>query len=201
MPYTTLGKQLLLRKLKGWDDTGGGITHLGLYDEDDALTGITSDAATDVFTKAAHGLSNGHLGVFRALAGGAGLKAEYPYFVVNKTDDTFKVSEVPGGASRNHASDVTDGSFVRLVEISGGDPAYARKAIGFNDPVEGAIDDSTNGAVVDVPACTVNYAGFFTANTAGVLLALVRLAEEVFPAQGTYTVDDADLDLNNDAVP
>lgn len=84
-------------------------------------------------------------------------------------------------------------------EVTGGTPAYARTPIAWNAATAGTIDDSTNGAVLNVPGgVTVTHIGFWSAVTAGTFLASRALAApEVFGAQGTYTVTDADLDLNN----
>ena len=96
----------------------------------------------------------------------------------------------------NHTTNVTALTITKLVEISGGSPAYARKAIAYNTAAKGTMDDSTNGAVFDVPAgAAVDYVGYFSASTAGTLLAVNKVTQEVFGAQGTYTLTDSDLDL------
>lgn len=80
-------------------------------------------------------------------------------------------------------------------EVTGGTPAYARKAVAWNAPSGGAIDDSTNGAVFDVPAgVTVTHVGYWSSTD---FMASDDVTPEAFAAQGTYTVTDADLDLNN----
>ena len=196
MPYSTAGKNLMLNALKGTNPTTP-ITHVGLFDEAAALTSVTGVAATDLLTKASHGLSNGELVVLRSLIGGAGLREEYPYYVVGVSGNDFQLSETSGGAAFDFTSTLTSVSVVKLVEIAGGSPAYARVAIAFNAPALGTMDDSTNGAVFNVPAAAVvNYVGFFSAITAGTLLGIDPLTEETFGAQGTYTLTDADLDLN-----
>lgn len=83
-------------------------------------------------------------------------------------------------------------------EVTGGSPAYARKAIAWSAAASGSMDDSTNGAVFDVPASTtVSWISGW--NTAGTVRYFKKdVTDEVFGAQGTYTVTDADLDLNND---
>jgi hypothetical protein len=83
-------------------------------------------------------------------------------------------------------------------EIAGGSPAYARMAVAWNAAALGTMDDSTNGAVFDVPAATtVSWISGW--NTAGTVRYFKKnVADEVFTNQGTYTVTDADLDLNND---
>ena len=82
-------------------------------------------------------------------------------------------------------------------ELTGGSPAYARQAIAWNAAAAGSMDDSTNGVVFDVPAgVTVSWISLW--NTAGTVRYLKKdVTDEAFGAQGTYTVTDADLDLND----
>jgi len=83
-----------------------------------------------------------------------------------------------------------------LNEISGGSPAYIRKAITWNAASGGSLD-SSNQPVLDVGAGkTVSYVGFWSAESAGVFYGAADVTDEVFGAQGTYTLTDADLDLN-----
>ena len=191
MPYTTAGKNTMLGAL------ASAITHAGLFDADPGITGVTGVTSTDTFTKTAHGLANGNLVVLSALTGGAGLRTGFPYYVIASAANTFQLSETPGGTAVDLGTDVTAGTVTRLVELSGGSPAYARKAIAFAAAAGGLVDDSTNGAVFDVPAgASVDYAGFFSALTAGTLHALDDVVSESFAGQGTYTLTDAKLDLN-----
>jgi hypothetical protein len=193
--YSTLGKHEMLKALKGTNPTTP-ITYAGLFDENPAITSVPGVAATDTFTKVGHGLSNGDLVVLRSLVGGAGLREEYPYFVIGVAGNDFQLSETPGGSAFNFMTDVTSVSVVKLVELSGGSPAYARKSITFSDPVEGSMD-SSNEPVFDCPAAAVvNYVGFFSAVSGGVLLGIDDVTQETFGGQGTYTLTDADLDLN-----
>lgn len=75
------------------------------------------------------------------------------------------------------------------VEVTGGSPAYARKAITMAAAAGGQIQ-ITADSVFDVPAAaTVNYVAYYDASTAGNLLAYDDVTEEVFGAQGTYTLD------------
>ena len=81
-------------------------------------------------------------------------------------------------------------------EISGGSPAYIRKAITWNAAAAGSMDDS-NVPVFDVGAgTTVLYVGFWSAVTVGIFYGAALVTQEVFGGQGTYTLTDADLDLN-----
>lgn len=79
-------------------------------------------------------------------------------------------------------------------EVTGGSPAYARKAITFSAAAAGARTSSSQ-PVFDVPAgVTVTHVGFW--DNGPTLLATDAVTAEAFAAQGTYTVSDADLDLN-----
>jgi hypothetical protein len=91
----------------------------------------------------------------------------------------------PGGA--NSASN----------EVTGGSPAYARKAIAWNAASGGAATPTAN-VVLDVPATTVAWISLW--NTAGTVRYYKKdVTDEVFAAQGTYTVLAAgtSIDLND----
>lgn len=80
-------------------------------------------------------------------------------------------------------------------EVSGGSPAYARKAITWNAAAAGALDNNAN-PVFDVPlTTTVAWVGFWSAVTAGTFYGSADLTDEVFALQGTYTLSDADFTL------
>lgn len=83
-------------------------------------------------------------------------------------------------------------------EVTGGSPAYARKAVAWNAASGGAA--TQNGDVVfDVPAgTTVSWISLW--NTAGTVRYLKKdVTDEVFGAQGTYTIKGttSTLDLND----
>jgi hypothetical protein len=83
-------------------------------------------------------------------------------------------------------------------EVTGGTPAYARKAIAYNTASGGTMDDSTNGITFDVPAgTTVTHVGYWSAVTAGTFLGYSTQTSETFGAQGTYTVTDSDLSISD----
>lgn len=188
--YTVLGKNAMLNAL------GALATHAGLFDAQTAITGVTAEADDDTFTKTAHGLSDNDLVILSALTGGTGLTAGVPYFVRDSAANTFKLATSPGGTAVGISVDYSSLTVTELVEISGGSPAYARKAIAFSSASEGSMDDSTNGAIFDIPAgATVNYAGLFSASSGGTLYSIDDVTEETFGGQGTYTLTDADLDL------
>lgn len=73
-------------------------------------------------------------------------------------------------------------------EVTGGSPAYARKAINWGAPAASAV---TGAPVFDVPSgTTVNYAGVAVSATAGTadLRDKVAVTSQAFASQGTYTV-------------
>lgn len=195
MPYTAAAKDLMLNALAGTNPTTP-ITHVGAFaaDPGKSVTGVTS---SDVITSNGHGYANGDLVLLSALTGGSGLVAGRPYFVIGQTANTFQLALKPGGAAVDLGSDVTAGTVTRYVELSGGAPAYARKVIAYSAASNGTMDDSTNGAVLDVPAAaTVAALGAHSAVTAGTVLVFQTVTPEgPYGSQGTYTVTDSDLDL------
>lgn len=83
-------------------------------------------------------------------------------------------------------------------EVSGGSPAYARKAIAFSAAAGGVINPSAD-VDLDVPASTaVTWASLW--NTAGtVRYAKKQVTTETFGAQGVYRIKTTSaFDLNND---
>jgi hypothetical protein len=84
-------------------------------------------------------------------------------------------------------------------ELTGGSPAYAREAITFAAASGGARDSSTQPEF-DIPAgSTVAWVGFWN-STGPVFMGRKQLASsEAFTGQGTYTLTDADLLLNDPA--
>lgn len=92
----------------------------------------------------------------------------------------------PGGA--NSASN----------EVTGGSPAYARKAVAWN-AASGGVAALTADVTVDVPAgTTVAWLSYW--NTAGTVRYLKKdVTDEIFGGQGTYVVKAATttLDLND----
>ena len=83
-------------------------------------------------------------------------------------------------------------------EVSGGSPAYARKAVAWNSAASGEMTPTGN-VVFDVPASTtVSWVSGW--NSAGSVRYFKKdVTDEAFGAQGTYTVLAAStkLDLND----
>jgi hypothetical protein len=83
-------------------------------------------------------------------------------------------------------------------EVTGGSPAYARKAIAWDAASAGAAAQADD-VVIDIPASTtVSWLSLW--NSAGTVRYLKKdVTDEAFGAQGTYTVTAAgsSLDLND----
>lgn len=84
-------------------------------------------------------------------------------------------------------------------ELTGGSPAYARRAVTW-ETVAGTESagslDMSNAPAFDVPGgVTVSAVGFWTALSAGVLMADADVTDEAFASQGSYTINDADLSI------
>lgn len=80
-------------------------------------------------------------------------------------------------------------------EVSGGSPAYARKAITWNAASGGGLDNNAN-PVFDVPAgTTVTHFGLWSLVSGGTFYGSGDITDEVFAGQGTYTLTDADVTL------
>lgn len=83
-----------------------------------AMTGITATFADDVFTLAAHGLSNGDRIVFTSITGGTGYAVTTVYFVRDVTTNTFKLALTLGGAVVDlTASNITAATAFRLSRV------------------------------------------------------------------------------------
>ena len=79
-------------------------------------------------------------------------------------------------------------------EISGGSPAYARKAVTFGAAASGSITQSGTDPVFDVPAgATVAFVGYWAG---AVFVASDAVTSETYGGQGTYTLENSVLDLN-----
>lgn len=196
MPYTIAAKNVML------DALAAVATHCGLLTAT-AITSVTGTASTDLLNKAAHGLSNGDVVVLTLLGSGegTGLFNDVPYFVVGVSGSDFQLSLTSGGAAIDFSTNITDCTVTKYAEISGGSPAYARKAVAYASAAGGIADDSTNGAVFDCPsAAVVNAVGFYSALTSGTLYGVNAVTQETFGSQGTYTLNDAKLNLNGDQV-
>jgi hypothetical protein len=190
MPYTISGRNLMLDALRA------AITYIGLFDAGTALTAVTGITSTDTFTKTAHGMANGTLVLVSGLTGGASLVVGRPYFVVATAANTFQLAHTVGGSAVDLGTDVTAATVTPYAELSGG--SYARVAIAYAAAADGQIDDTTNGADVNVPAgATVDAVGYFTASSGGTLHSMtVQTPEGPYGSAGIYRVTDSKQHLN-----
>lgn len=194
---TQTGKNFMLDALFRNTLGAADVTHAGLFDFDNGRN-VTGETVDDNIDDTATPYANGDIIIFTAKTGGSNIVLLKPYYVINKAANLFQISEVAGGAAVDLGSDLTATTTVRkLTEISGGSPAYARKAIAFNAATLGSIDDSTAPAF-DIPAgATVDGVGLYDQLAAGgTLQAFDDLTSEAFAGQGTYTLNDTDVDLN-----
>lgn len=74
-------------------------------------------------------------------------------------------------------------------EVTGGSPAYARKAISWSAAATGSKTNS-GSLTFDIPSSTtVAYIGYWSASSAGTFYGSRALsASETFTGQGTYTI-------------
>lgn len=102
------------------------------------------------------------------------------------------VAGVVGFVSLHSANPGTNGAN----ELTGGSPAYARKAATWN-AATGGNADSSNAPAFDVPAgADVAYVGFWSAVTGGTFYGSAAVTTESFASQGTYTLNDADITIS-----
>lgn len=108
------------------------------------VTGVTGDAATDVFTSAGHGYNDGDQIYFTVFTGGAGLAKAVLYYLVNTTTDTFSLATTSGGVTVDFTTDVSAGVLFRT---------YAT-FLGATAPI---MDDGIVGAWFRVDGESVQY--------------------------------------------
>ena len=109
-------REAIVRRLMTFDVFGSAGMPLN---NGDAFA-ITGTASTDLVNAVAHGLANGDRVRFPALAGGAGLTADTGrYYVIDKTDDTFKVSLTPGGAAVDITTNYSSGTCQKYENLAG----------------------------------------------------------------------------------
>lgn len=81
-------------------------------------------------------------------------------------------------------------------ELTGGSPAYARKAVTFDAAASKQMIQNGTDPVFDIPAgTTVKYVGFWSAISGGTFLGSAAVTNEVYAAQGTYQLDTSTLSL------
>jgi len=198
---STLAKQTAL------DAATALLTHLGLFAVT-VIAGTTGTASTNVFSKTSHGMADGTPVILTAMTGGAGLTAGTAdnadgngkvYFVVSSAADTFKLSATVGGAEVDFTTDISAVTVNKLVEVTGGDPAYARQTVTYDaaagDPAVAAIPAAET---FNVPAGTTTGAvGAFTALSGGTRHWIDGVVFETWAQQGTCDVSTAPITLGD----
>lgn len=101
-------------------------------------------------------------------------------------DSLFGTSSPVAGFVSLHTADPGTGG---TSEVTGGSPAYARKAITWSAAASGS-KASSNQPVFDVPASTtITHVGYYSAATAGTFYGSRALdASQTYATQGTYTL-------------
>lgn len=80
-------------------------------------------------------------------------------------------------------------------EVTGGSPAYARKAVTWSAAAS-ASKVTSNSPVFDVPASTtIVFIGLWSAATGGTFYGSSSITSETYGAQGTYTLTSETLSL------
>lgn len=87
-------------------------SHVQVYDAEHTFSTI---GASDTVSHTNHGLINGDVIYFTRLVGGTGLVGFHKYFVVQKTLNTFKVSQTLGGTPVDITVQYTDGGWAKLL--------------------------------------------------------------------------------------
>lgn len=79
-------------------------------------------------------------------------------------------------------------------EMTGGSPAYARKAATWASAASGSV--ALSGSVTfDVPASTVQYVGLWSASGGGTFKGYWPVTNVTFTGQGTYLLSAASLTM------
>ncbi len=120
-----------------------------------------------------------------------------PYSLIGKNVMLDRLAQLAVYTSMHTADPGATGTS----EVTGG--TYARKAITWVAAASGLLD-SSNTPVFDIPAgTTIAYAGFWSALTGGVFYGADLLvaagsttaSPETFTSAGTYTLNDANLEI------
>lgn len=169
--------------------------------------------ATEIFTSTAHGLSNDDRIMLNSTDGAAGMPGNadktVKYYVVEKGNDTFKLSLTSGGAAVDFSSNGTNVRYtkvgagatmhnvqfkcaVQVVEPDGDENTAFQSAISF-----AATDTSTPLKNIIVPLIAVAV-GTVTANNAKVVISIYRDVTDTFT--GTVYLTGGRLQLTDNAV-
>lgn len=115
--------------------------------------------------------------------------------VRNQMLDTLRVTTSPSLQATHASLHTADPSTSGANEVTGGSPAYARQSITWSAASAGSLAAS-NQPVFNVPATTVAFVGLWNNVSAGTWLGSADVTDEVFAAQGTYTLTAATIALS-----
>jgi hypothetical protein len=133
------------------------------YPDTTVKSSATAAAATDLISKAAHGLVAGDRVYFTVLTGGTGLSKNIAYYVIASglTSGVFKVSTSSGGSAVNITVDYSSVSFVKVATVAGnlvnrGNYPAPLNMIFAVSALAGTIVGSAGGSIftITVPAST-----------------------------------------------
>jgi hypothetical protein len=115
-----------------------------------------------------------------------------PYSAAAKNYMLTQLAGVCVYASLHTASPASTGTN----EVTGGTPAYARKAMTWNSASTGSMTLSDTPLFDVPPTTTITHVGLWSAATAGTYYGYIAVTNEVFAAQGTYQITSGTFDLN-----
>lgn len=82
-------------------------------------------------------------------------------------------------------------------EVTGGSPAYARKAVTWSSAT-GGVASASGLPTFDIPtSTTVTYLGLWSAVTGGTYKGKIAISSQAFSSQGTLPIASIALDLNS----
>lgn len=191
--FTGLGKNEALEAIKAVAKYVGGFSQ----SSEVSLTGQVS--TEELKLASGHGLSVGDLIMFTTLTGGKTganpLFVGRPYFVIVSNAEGIKISQKESGTAEVWAETVTAGKYVKLTELSGGSPTYARVGTSFGTASKGKLEDVTGHALNVKAGATISHIGYFQNSSGTPTVGVFTLAApEAFSEQGTYTVASATFD-------
>ena len=101
-----------------------------------------------------------------------------------------------GGVAAYASLHTADPGATGVNEVTGGSPAYARKALSWDTAASGSIPLKATFPVFDVPAATtVAYVGLWSLASGGTFYGSWDVTDEVFAAQGNYTLSSGSVAL------
>jgi hypothetical protein len=127
------------------------------FDATASVTGTTGAAATNLFTKVAHGLVAGDRITFSAKTGGTGLNTGVAYYIISSglTADAFRISTTSGGAELDLTTDLSASTWVKSSTASGSWTNRGLYLGTFNAVIEVGAGAGTIVATVGDSAFTV----------------------------------------------